>query len=149
VADADVAVIAAALSLNQPEVVDAQWADNGPGWVALLLRDAEAVLAVEPPRDLPAELSHVGVVGPHPADGEVAFEVRAFTGHLGDEDPVTGSLNASVAQWLVGTGRAPTSYVAAQGTRLQRRGRVHVEQAEGEIWVGGGTVVGVTGEVDL
>ena len=63
------------------------------------------------------------------------------------EDPVTGSLNAGIAQWLIGTGRAPVSYVAGQGTALGRRGRIHVARADGEIWVAGDTVLGVQGSV--
>ena len=77
------------------------------------------------------------------------FEVRAFItpmdGHA--EDPVTGSLNAALGQWLIGTQRAPISYVAAQGTAVGRRGRVHVRQVDGQVWVGGDTVIGVTGIV--
>jgi len=92
--------------------------------------------------------SAVGVVGPHPPGSEVEFEVRAFTSLVGPvEDPVTGSLNAALGQWLIGTGRAPTSYVAAQGTALGRRGRVHITKVDDDVWVGGDTVTGVTGMV--
>ncbi|QYN21062.1 PhzF family phenazine biosynthesis protein [Amycolatopsis sp. DSM 110486] len=146
VAPEDLAAVRKALHLAESDVVDARWADNGPGWLAVLLTDAEAVLAVE--RDVAALGKYkVGVVGPHPAGSPTAFEVRAFTGLV--EDPVTGSLNAAIGQWLIGSGRAPESYVAAQGTRLGRRGRVHVERAGGEVWVGGDTVVGVAGQVAL
>ncbi|WP_326837244.1 PhzF family phenazine biosynthesis protein [Amycolatopsis rhabdoformis] len=146
VAPEDLAAVGKALHLTPADIVDARWADNGPGWLALLLPDAATVLAVE--RDV-AELGKykVGIVGPHPAGAEVAFEVRAFTGLV--EDPVTGSLNGAVGEWLIGADRAPASYVAAQGTRLGRRGRVYVDQADGEVWVGGDTVVGVSGEVAL
>ena len=141
--------ITAALGLRGDQVVDATWCDNGPGWIGLLLPDAETALAVEPDRVALGEVK-VGVVGPHPPGSEVAFEVRAFVPGVGlGEDPVTGSLNAALAQWLIAAGRAPTSYVAAQGTRLQRRGRVFVEQRSGQVWVGGDTVVGVTGTVAL
>ncbi|MCD2188674.1 PhzF family phenazine biosynthesis protein [Actinomycetospora soli] len=144
---ADLAVLTAGLGVD--EVVDAAWVDNGPGWVALLLPDAATVLALEPDlRSLAEhELSHaVGVVGPHPAGSEVAFEVRAFVPAMGvGEDPVTGSLNAGLAQWLVPAGHAPSSYVAAQGTALGRRGRVHVEDAGETVLIGGDTVVGVSG----
>ncbi len=94
----------------------------------------------------------VGVVGPYAAGSPEAFEVRAFTYKDGavDEDPVTGSLNASLAQWLLATGRASAPYVARQGTALGRAGRVHVSQdAGGAVWVGGGTVTCVRGEVEL
>jgi PhzF family phenazine biosynthesis protein len=148
---ADLALITTALGTD--DVVDAAWVDNGPGWVALLLPDAETVLRLEPDlRALAAgETTHaVGVVGPHPSGREAAFEVRAFVPAMGvGEDPVTGSLNAGLGMWLVEAGHAPPSYVAAQGTVLGRRGRVYVEHAEGEVWVGGDTVVGVVGTVAL
>ncbi len=140
--------VVALLGIAREEVVDAQWADNGPGWIAVLLKDADAVLALRPPgRGL-----DVGVVGPHPPGGEAAFEVRAFfpVGELLLEDPVTGSLNASLAQWLLGSGRATAPYVAAQGTALGRSGRVHVTQdADGAIWVGGGTRTVIRGTAEL
>jgi PhzF family phenazine biosynthesis protein len=140
--------IASALGIERDAIVDTQWVDNGPGWVAVLLEDPEAVLAVTPRYD---ELD-VGVVAPYPPGSPEAFEVRAFTYKNGavDEDPVTGSLNASLAQWLLATGRATAPYVARQGTALGRAGRVHVTQdADGAVWVGGGTVTCVRGEVDL
>jgi PhzF family phenazine biosynthesis protein len=143
-----VAHVAEVLRLDRAAVVDAQWADNGPGWVAVLLESAEAVLAIEPGAvDL-----DVGVVGPYPDGAPQAFELRAFFPKQGStvEDPVTGSLNAAVAQWLLASGRARAPYVASQGTALGRAGRVHVStDAEGVIWVGGGTVTCVAGEVDL
>jgi len=146
----DVGLIADALRLDTKDVVDARWADNGPGWVALLLTDAETVLALEPPRAAIGEFAKIGVIGPHPAGSDAAFEVRGLTSKnsLG-EDPVTGSLNAAIAQWLIPAGKAPRSYTATQGTRMQRRGRIHVEQVEDDIWVGGDTVLGVTGTVAL
>jgi PhzF family phenazine biosynthesis protein len=148
----DVEQLSRALGVRPDQVVDAQWADNGPGWVALLLDSAETVLAVQPDAAAFGEFRSVGIVGPAGADAEVDFELRAFVldedGAMW-EDPVTGSLNAAVAQWLIGTGRAPTSYVAQQGTRLSRRGRVHLLQRDGQVWVGGDTVVGITGTVAL
>jgi PhzF family phenazine biosynthesis protein len=147
---ADRAEIAASLQIPVADIVDAQWADNGPGWVAVLLRDAEAVLALQPPRASMGSLHHIGVVGPYPSGSECAFEVRAFTKLISTgEDPVTGSLNASVAQWLIGAGHAPTSYIASQGTQLQRRGRIYLDQVDGQVWVGGETVIGVAGSVNL
>ena len=143
--EADVRRAAVGLGLDRSQVRDAQWADNGPGWVALLLDSAEAVLAVEP-RGLTGA-DKVGVVGPYPEGHELDFEVRAF--FPPGEDPVTGSLNAAIAQWLIGTGQAAGSYVASQGTRLGRRGRIHVEQAGEDIWIGGDTVVGIEGAVAL
>jgi PhzF family phenazine biosynthesis protein len=140
--------IAATLGLERSEIVDAQWADNGPGWVAVLLGSAAAVLAVEPRY---ADLD-LGVVGPHPPGAPEAIEVRGFFPKGGTlvEDPVTGSLNASVAEWLLRTGRVTAPYVARQGTALGRAGRVHVSVgADGAVWVGGGTVTCVAGSVEL
>jgi PhzF family phenazine biosynthesis protein len=140
--------VASALRIARAEILDAAWADNGPGWVAVLLADAEAVLALRPGFvDL-----DVGAVGPYPEGATEAFEVRAFFPKDGStvEDPVTGSLNASLAEWLLDSGRAEAPYVARQGTALGRAGRVHVTRDEdGKIWVGGGTVTCITGTVDL
>jgi PhzF family phenazine biosynthesis protein len=138
------------LGLEADAIVAASWADNGPGWLAVLLRSREAVLAVRPDYVALAGL-RVGVVGPwdHDKDGaDAQFEVRAFTGG-GYEDPVTGSLNASVAQWLIGAGIAPPSYVASQGTALGRAGRVYVERVGASIWVGGAVTTCVAGTVSL
>ena len=140
--------LARMLGIERTAMVDAQWVDNGPGWVAVLLDGPAAVLALAPGYD---DLD-VGVVAPYPPGSPEAFEVRAFFPKDGAmvEDPVTGSLNASLAQWLLGTGRASAPYVARQGTALGRAGRVHVSRdADGTIWVGGGTVTCISGEVDL
>lgn len=145
--EADVAQVAAGLGIDRADVIGAQWADNGPGWIALLLRSADAVLAIEPVGF--GSIDKVGVVGPHAPGGEADVEVRAFFPGIGGEDPVTGSLNAAIGQWLIGAGLATDSYVAAQGTRLGRRGRVHVERIGDDVWVGGDTVVGVSGSVAL
>jgi PhzF family phenazine biosynthesis protein len=143
----DLDEIARALQVPVSHIVDAQWADNGPGWVAVLLRDADAVLAVEVDRTQIKQWK-IGLVGASAPPATADFEIRAFmTG--GDEDPVTGSLNAAIAQWLIGTGRAPASYTASQGTRRQRRGRVYVDQIGDDIWIAGDTVLGVTGEIAL
>jgi PhzF family phenazine biosynthesis protein len=140
--------IASILGIDRAEIVGAQWADNGPGWVAVMLASAEAVLAVTPAF---SELD-LGLVGPHPEGSAEAFEVRAFFPKDGVavEDPVTGSLNASLAQWLLGSGQATAPYIARQGTALGRSGRVHITtDAEGAIWVGGGTIACVTGAVEI
>jgi PhzF family phenazine biosynthesis protein len=137
--------IAGQLKIARSDIVDAHWADNGPGWVAVLLGSAEQVLALRPAIDN----LELGVAGPCPAGSECQFEVRAFfsaQGHTA-EDPVTGSLNASLAHWLLATGRATAPYVASQGTAIGRRGRVHVS-ADGEsIWVAGATVTRVRGSL--
>jgi PhzF family phenazine biosynthesis protein len=140
--------IAAVLGLSRAGLVDLAWADNGPGWVAVLLPSAEAVLALRPGVvDL-----DIGVAGPYPPGSPAAFEVRAFTPAVGPtvEDPVTGSLNASLAKWLLDTGRATAPYVASQGTVLGRQGRVHISRdGGGQIWVGGATHTFISGEVEL
>ncbi|MDN5852383.1 MAG: PhzF family phenazine biosynthesis protein [Actinomycetia bacterium] len=140
--------IARALRLDQAGVRAYEWIDNGPGWVGVLLDSADAVLALEP--DFAAfEGLKIGVVGPYSA-GEFAYEVRAFAPSLTvGEDPVTGSLNAGVGQWLIGTGIATERYVASQGTRLQRAGRVHVESVGGQVWVGGASTTCIAGQVEL
>jgi PhzF family phenazine biosynthesis protein len=150
VAPEDLNEIMAYLGVDHDQVVAAQWADNGPGWVALLLSDAEAVLALRPRAAGAGRFSDVGVIGPYPPRSEVDFEVRAFTSMVGlGEDPVTGSLNAALGQWLIPTGRAPSSYVAGQGTVLGRRGRVHVSKVGNDVWVGGNTITGVAGTTHL
>lgn len=150
VADADLDRIARALRIGRDDIVDAAWTDNGPGWVSVLLRDADAVLAVEPDLMAFGDLD-VGIVGPHPAGSDATVEVRALCpGHGVVEDPVTGSLNAGIAQWLTGNGTLPASYVARQGTAVGRAGRVYVDTDDaGVIWVGGDTRLTVTGTVDV
>ncbi len=140
--------IANGLGIKRHDVVAAQWVDNGPGWVAVMLRDREQVLELKPDYLQLAGLK-LGVVAPW-VDGEADFEVRAFIAGEGmAEDPVTGSLNASLAQWLIGSGRAPARYVASQGTVLGRKGRVFIEQAGADIWVGGTSVTCIEGHVAL
>jgi PhzF family phenazine biosynthesis protein len=141
------------LGLEAADILDASWLVNGPQWLALRVASADVVLGLRPDHGALGDL-FVGVVGPHAADdgapGEddrPTFEVRAIMG-TGAEDPVTGSLNAGLARWLRDTGVAPASYVAAQGTVQGRAGRVHVTD-DGEIWVAGDAVTGVTGTVRL
>jgi PhzF family phenazine biosynthesis protein len=138
------------LGIDRSEVIDATWADNGPGWVVLLLGSAASVLNLKPKRSYPTRLD-LGVVGPHPTGSVAAFELRAFfTDHTGivREDPVTGSLNASVAQWLFLTHRAANQYLATQGTALGRQGRILLTQdAAGEVWVGGKTATMFSGQL--
>ncbi|MFC5437192.1 PhzF family phenazine biosynthesis protein [Rhodanobacter umsongensis] len=142
--------VVAGLQLAPGALVDASWVDNGPGWLAVLLRSRDAVLALRP--DYPAIAGmRVGVVAPWDgeADGQDAqFEVRAFTA-AGYEDPVTGSLHAGLAQWLIGSGIAPPMYIASQGTALGRRGRVHVVQDGTGLWVGGAVTICIAGRVTL
>lgn len=147
VSEEDVDAIAVALRVTRDDIVESEWIDNGPGWVGVLLDSAETVLGLDPDWASFGDLK-IGVVGPY-ADGPLAVELRAFCPGYGmPEDPVTGSLNAGVGQWLAGR-RLPTSYVASQGTVLQRAGRVHVELVGDQIWVGGETRTTVAGSVDI
>ncbi|HMP11499.1 PhzF family phenazine biosynthesis protein, partial [Hydrogenophaga sp.] len=148
--EADVALIARGLGVAREDIVAHAWCDNGPNWRGVMLRSAEQVLTLKPDAGILAGLD-IGVVGPQ-TDTDTQFEVRAFfPGNHGlTEDPVTGSLNAALAQWLIGAGLAPVRYVAAQGTVLGRQGRVHVERdTEGTIWVGGHSVSCIEGQVRL
>ncbi|MEM1334899.1 MAG: PhzF family phenazine biosynthesis protein, partial [Actinomycetota bacterium] len=139
------------LGLDRDEVVEASWIDNGPGWMGLLLADADRVLDVPLP-SAPCPGFDVGLVGPRRDGDECAIEVRGlFADGAGQvrEDPVTGSLNASVAQWLIGAGRLPERYVASQGTAIGRAGRVHVERVGDDVWVGGSVHQRVTGTITI
>ena len=140
--------IASALRIDRAEIVDASWADNGPGWVAVMLASAEAVLAVKPG----VVNLDLGLVGAYPPGSPEAFEVRAFFPKDGvtTEDPVTGSLNASLASWLLDAGYTQAPYVASQGTALGRAGRVYISRdPDGTIWVAGATITCVSGQVEL
>jgi PhzF family phenazine biosynthesis protein len=156
----DVLLIARGLGLSRADIVGHAWCDNGPNWRGVMLRSAEQVLALKPDAAVLAGLDvgvvgprgKVGVVGSRPAGDACDFEVRAFfPGNNGmAEDPVTGSLNAALAQWLISAGLAADHYVASQGTALGRAGRVHVQRAaDGEIWVGGASVTCIDGSVRL
>ncbi len=146
--DALLAKIADQLRIDVATIVDAQWIANGPGWIGAMLASAEAVLAVRPG----VVDEDIALIGSSPAGAEQAFEVRAFFPKDGAtaEDPVTGSANASLAQWFIESGHAKPPYRVRQGTALERCGIVHIDtDAEGTVWVGGGTITGVTGSVVL
>jgi PhzF family phenazine biosynthesis protein len=157
--EADVQMIARGLKIERSDIIAHAWCDNGPNWRGVMLRSAEQVLALKPDSAILAGLDigvvgprgKVGVVGAQTTDDETQFEVRAFfPGNNGlCEDPVTGSLNAAMAQWLIGAGLAPNRYVAAQGTAMARAGRVHVEQDGADIWIGGASVTCIDGKVAL
>ena len=138
--------IASALALAPGDIVDHQWVDNGPGWCAVRLPSADAVAQVRVDGSRLGEIK-LGLVGFHPAGSEALYEVRAL--FTGIEDPVTGSLNASLAQWLIGSGAAPRRYLATQGRTLERDGRVHIEQLGDTVWVGGDVASCIVGEVQL
>lgn len=141
--------VAQGLGVAQGDILHHQWVDNGPGWCAVMLPSAEVVLGLRPDFSLLADLK-LGVVGPQSSGHDALFEVRAFVPSLGiREDPVTGSLNAGLAQWLIGAGLAPAHYVAAQGTALGRAGRVHVTSVGDDIWIGGDIASCIEGRVRL
>ena len=144
--------ICAGLRIEPQSVVRASWVDNGPGWVAVMLRDRAQVLALEP--DYPQLLGlALGVIAPWDSakDGDDAhFEVRAFIAGDGmQEDPVTGSLNAGLAQWLMAQGLAPARYTVSQGTAMGRAGRVAIERVGDDVWVGGAAVTCLSGHLTL
>lgn len=140
-------VIARALGIDRSEVIGDQWVDNGPGWAGIQLGSAADVLAVEPDAGRMTDLA-VCVIGAYPPGSALQFEVRAFAGSMGVfEDPVTGSANAGLAQWLIGTGAAPDHYLAGQGSRVGHNGVVAVDKRDDGIWVGGSTRTCVRGTV--
>jgi PhzF family phenazine biosynthesis protein len=144
--------VAAILGVEREKVVDAEWLDNGPGWVGVLLDSAHTVLKLRPDASAYPGRWDIGVIGPHPADVETRFELRAFFTEGAEplrEDPVTGSLNAAAAQWLLASGRASAPYVAAQGTAMGRRGRIYITTEGDTIWVGGRADVVHSGLVSM
>ena len=137
-----------AVGIDAEQIVDSAWIDNGPGWLGLLLGSAEEVLAATKG----VSTLKIGVIGAHPAGSPAAYEVRGFfpEGTTLFEDPVTGSLNASTAQWLIDSGRFTPPYIATQGSALGRAGQVYISQdAAGQVWVGGDVVTCISGTVEL
>ena len=140
----------AALGLDPALVLQAAWLSNGFPQLVLRVDSAATVLALKPDHSVLKGLGKVGVVGPHPAGGAADFEVRFFAAAIGvNEDPVTGSLNANVANWLIDNGHAPVSYVAAQGTAMGRAGRIHVTRDAQGTWIGGDVAACIEGRVTL
>lgn len=143
------------LGVERSSVADLAWVDNGPGWVGVLFDSADEVLALEPDfsKFEGTGSLDIGVIGPRTSGADTAFEVRAFFSDARGamvEDPVTGSLNASLAQWLTSTGRAPTSYSVRQGTRLGRTGTVFIDlDTDGTVWVGGRTSTTIDGTIEI
>lgn len=140
------------LGVEQEQVMAAEWLDNGPGWVGLLLDHASTVLDLRPDASAHPGRWDIGVIGAHDPGTEASFELRAFFTEGAEplrEDPVTGSLNAAAAEWLIETGRASAPYVAAQGTAMGRRGRVYVSHEDGKLWVGGRARVVLSGSAAL
>ena len=148
--EADVQLIAKGLGVARQDIVHHAWCNNGPQWRGVMLGSAEQVLALKPDPEILKGLD-IGVVAPL-SKGDAQFEVRAFfPGNNGlAEDPVTGSLNAAIGQWLIEAGLAPNSYVASQGACLARAGRVYVHRdAQNQVWVGGESVTCIQGSVTL
>ena len=150
VTDEELDRVVEVLGIEREAIVDARWTDNGPGWVTVLLADADAVLAVNPVGAKGRE-ADIGVAGLHAKGQEAALEIRAFftdDQFILREDPVTGSLNAAAGAWLVDSGRLKTPYVAAQGTAMGRAGRVYVDRSPtGALLVGGETITVGTGNL--
>lgn len=154
VTDDELADLTRVLGVDPSDVVAARWVDNGPGWVGLVLSDADAVLELQPDfRRHPAgDKLDIGVAGMFPEGSEFRYEVRAFfSGQRGEmlEDPVTGSLNASMAQWLLEEGWVDTPYLARQGTSLGRQGRIEITGDPSSVWVGGRVFDVASGEVRI
>ena len=140
------------IGVKSEQVIDAEWLDNGPGWVGLLLDNATSVLDLKPDASNHPGRWDIGVIAPSDSGAGTAFELRAFftEGHEPlREDPMTGSLNASAAQWLISSGRASAPYVASQGTAMGRNGRIYISQDAGMLWVGGEAKVVISGFVNL
>jgi len=149
VAAATRAHVAHALRLDDSALLGVNWVDNGPPWIGALLADAQTVLRLKPDFASMGDLS-IGVIGPYPAASECQYEVRAFVPAMSvPEDPVTGSLNAGLALWLIDAGVAPPAYVVSQGTALLRAGRVHVQRIGADTWIGGDVTPVVDGTFTL
>ncbi len=142
--------IVAAFGIKRDRVLAHQWVDNGPGWAVVQLPTAGEVLALEPDLSvIPAAM--VGAIGAYPDGSEHAFEMRTFAPGVGvAEDPVCGSMNASVGQWLTTTGAAPSAYRVSQGARVGRAGTIEITaDADGAVWVGGATTGCIRGTITL
>lgn len=142
------------LRLSEGQLVDAAWTDNGPGWVTVLVDSPETLYGIAPDPSIIAdpELKHIGVAALTHGSAATALEVRGFFGDdtgAFREDPVTGSLNASVAQWLTSSERLSTPYTAGQGSALQRDGRILIDADDEGLWVGGNTAVALSGTIAL
>ena len=139
---------ASSLGIERNAIIDSAWIDNGPGWLGVQLGSAEQVLAIKPQK---TNLT-LGVIGAYPAGSRFAYEVRAFysSGGVTVEDPVTGSLNASLAQWLIGTGRFVPPYMASQGKSMGHAGEIHVSIDEtNQVWIGGEVTACIQGTVEI
>ena len=152
VSDQDLKMACRILGISRLDIKASNWIDNGPGWMGILLQSAEQILNLKP-KSNPDDHFDIGVIGAYQEGSECQFELRALFNNQNGvlvEDPVTGSLNASAAQWLMNTGHAPNAYIASQGTCLQRKGRVHLSKdSQGSVWVGGHACTRVNGVINL
>ncbi|WP_182085149.1 PhzF family phenazine biosynthesis protein [Aureimonas sp. ME7] len=140
-----------ALRVDPADVVRTARLTNGPVWIAIELRDADAVLAADATGASFPDERGIGLIGPHGPGGPADFEVRMIDiWHGVKEDPITGSLNAALARWMEAEGRLPEAYTVAQGTRIGRLGRVHVRRdGAGRVLVGGETQILIEGTLTL
>ncbi|GAA1409926.1 phenazine biosynthesis protein PhzF [Glutamicibacter uratoxydans] len=143
--------VRAILGVDDSQILATQWVDNGPGWSAVLLDSAQTVLDLKPDASAHRQKWKIGVVGALPGGSDAAFEVRAFNFNHGAlrEDPVTGSLNAGIAQWLVDSGRAALPFSNRQGTAMGHLGRVDFTLDEGLLWTGGAAATLIDGHIDI
>lgn len=141
--------ICSGLSIDRDEIIDHHWVDNGPGWAAILLRDAERVLSIEPDFSQLKEINF-GIIGPGSPHPDADFEVRAFVESLSiPEDPVTGSLAAGIATWFQKRGETPSSYTLHQGTAIHFSGLIEVFEEDGDIWIGGAVHDCISGQKQI
>lgn len=139
--------IVEAFGIERSKILAHQWVDNGPGWAVVRLATAQEVLDLTPDlARIPDAM--VGAIGAYPEGAEHAFEMRTFAPALGiAEDPVCGSMNASVGQWLVRSGAVAGDYRVSQGSRLGRAGDIVITVGDdGSVWVGGSTTTLFRGE---
>ncbi|KAK3813035.1 MAG: hypothetical protein J3Q66DRAFT_347221 [Benniella sp.] len=159
-----VAIACHAMKIDRKSVLDTQWIVNGPHWFALLVKDVDTVMMAKRTPTEQSKHLKFGIIAQYPESlrknpQDPLFEVRTFPHAVGvDEDPVTGSFNAGMAQWLIGSGKAPSSYVAAQGTAMGRRGRIVVKRDDSDaskdgnhmkVWIGGHSVICIEGTVRI
>ncbi|KJF16138.1 PhzF family phenazine biosynthesis protein [Acidithrix ferrooxidans] len=132
--------IAASFGIKRKNILAHQWVDNGPGWAVIRLETAQEVLDLEPDLTIIPN-AMVGAIGAYPAGSKYAFEMRTFAPAIGiAEDPVCGSMNASVGQWITRSGEFTKGYKVSQGLRLGRKGEISITtNTDGEVWVGGAT----------
>jgi len=141
--------VAMSLRIGVSDIINHQWVDNGPGWCAVMLKNAQQVLALDPDPQLLKDFK-IGVIGSYPDGSETDFEVRAFAMPYGIyEDPVTGSLNAGIAKWFFNTNSVKDEYTVSQGKALGRDGKIFIQKIDNTIWVGGEIISCINGELTL